>query len=127
MSIIQYKSSDELAMHAVKGLQDKKGIEIVLINLKNTPNSVTDYFVIASGSSDTHVDALSISVDKVLNEECNEEPMSVEGRTNREWILLDYGNVIIHVFKESARKFYALEQLWGDAEITKIEEKEVND
>lgn len=117
-----FKSSDELATATIKGLQDKKGLEIVLINLKNIPNSVTDYFVVCSGSSDTHVDALAQSVDKVVEEECFEIPLSTEGRTNKEWILLDYGNLIVHIFKESTRAFYGLEQLWGDAEIIKIEE-----
>lgn len=118
-----YKSSDELAAAAIKGLQEKKGAEIILIDLKKTPNSVTDCFVICSGSSDTHLDALAQSVDKVVEKECLEIPLSTEGRTNKEWILLDYGNVIVHIFKDSTRAFYALEQLWGDAEIIKIKEK----
>ena len=90
--------------------------------MRELDNAFTDYFVICTGNSDTHLDSLGESAKKTLSEELGEEPVSLEGRTNREWILLDYGNLIIHIFKEEKRSFYGLEDLWGDAKITYIED-----
>ncbi|TDN37304.1 ribosome silencing factor [Hymenobacter sp. UV11] len=116
------QDSDTLADVAVRGLQDRKGMDIVVLNLKELKNAVADYFIICSASSDTQLDALARSVEEEVEKVTGQAPWQSEGRTNREWILLDYVDVVVHVFLRDRRQFYALEELWGDAEITRIED-----
>ncbi|AMR29032.1 ribosome silencing factor RsfS [Hymenobacter psoromatis] len=116
------QDSDTLADVAVRGLQDRKGMDIVVLNLKELKNAVADYFIICSASSDTQLDALARSVEEEVEKVTGQAPWQSEGRTNREWILLDYVDVVVHVFLRDRRQFYALEELWGDAEITHIED-----
>ena len=116
------QDSDTLAEIAVRGLQERKGQDIVVLNLKALKNAVADYFVICSASSDTQLDALARSVEEEVEKATGQAPWQSEGRTNREWVLLDYVDVVVHVFLRDRRQFYALEELWGDAEITYVEE-----
>lgn len=102
-------------------MQEIKAENITIIDLKGILNSVSDYFVVCTGNSDTQVDSIAQSIDKMVSEGANESPMNVEGRTNREWILLDYGNVVAHIFRKDKRDFYQLEELWGDAKIINVE------
>ena len=117
-------SSDALSTLIVKGLQEKKGLDVTLLNLTKIPNAVADYFVICSGSSDTHTSSLADSVEFEVKKDSGEYPIAKEGKNNGEWILLDYGNVVTHIFQKSTREFYSLEGLWGDAEITKFKDTE---
>ena len=112
---------DQLVQFVVKGMQEKKAEDIVIIDLRDIPNSVADYFIVCSGNSDPQVDAIAQSVDSEVHKGLKENPTHVEGRTNREWILIDYIDVVAHVFKKSNREFYDLEGLWGDAKMIKIE------
>ena len=121
-STLVRQDSDTLAEIAVRGLQDRKGSDIVVLNLKELKNAVADYFIIASASSDTQLDALARSVEEEVEKVTGQAPWQSEGRTNREWILLDYVDVVVHVFLRDRRQFYALEELWGDAEITYVED-----
>lgn len=121
-SIQVRQDSDTLAELAVRGLQDRKGQDIVVLNLKELKNAVADYFIICSASSDTQLDALARSVEEEVEKVTGEAPWQSEGRTNREWVLLDYVDVVVHVFLRERRQFYALEELWGDAEITYVED-----
>ena len=116
------QDSDTLAEIAVRGLQERKGQDIVVLNLKELKNAVADYFVICSASSDTQLDALARSVEEEVEKVTGQAPWQSEGRTNREWVLLDYVDVVVHVFLRDRRQFYALEELWGDAEITYVED-----
>ncbi|GAA4367024.1 ribosome silencing factor [Hymenobacter saemangeumensis] len=102
-------------------MQDKKASDIVVLNLKELKNAVADYFVICSANSDTQLDAVARSVEEEVEKLTGESPWQTEGRTNREWVLLDYVDVVVHVFLRDRRQFYALEELWGDAEISYIE------
>jgi len=106
----------------VKGMQEKKASDIVVMDLRKIKNAIADFFVICSGSSDTQLDAITDSVDDEVYKVFNEHPWHSEGKTNREWMLLDYANVVVHVFRKDRREFYALETLWGDAQISHIEE-----
>ena len=115
-------SSDILSNLVVKGMQERKGLEVTLMNLKEIPNSVSDYIVICSGNSDTHVSSLADSVEVEIKKETGDFPLSREGKNNGQWVLLDYTNVVVHVFQKSAREFYSLEKLWGDAKITKFDD-----
>ncbi|OON66199.1 ribosome silencing factor [Hymenobacter sp. CRA2] len=117
------QDSDNLAELVVRGMQDKKASDIVVLNLKHLKNAVADYFVICSASSDTQLDAIARSVEEEVEKTTGQNPWQSEGRQNREWVLLDYVDVVVHVFLRDRRSFYALEELWGDAEISYIEEE----
>jgi ribosome-associated protein len=114
-------NSDILAELVVKGMQEKKASDIVVLNLKSLKNAVSDYFVIASASSDTQLDAIATSIEEEIYKATRQNAWQTEGRTNKEWVLLDYVDVVVHVFLKDKREFYALEELWGDAGIQRIE------
>jgi ribosome-associated protein len=118
-------SSQELSQLVVKGMQERKATNIVVMDLRKVKNAFTDFFVVCSGNSDTQIDAISESVDKEVWEATRNNPRSMEGKANREWILVDYYDVVVHVFKKDRREFYKLEELWGDAEFTYIDDDAV--
>ena len=120
-STLVRQDSDTLADLVVRGMQDKKASDIVVLNLKELKNAVADYFIICSANSDTQLEAVARSVEEEIEKVTGESPWQTEGRTNREWVLLDYVDVVVHVFLRDRRKFYALEDLWGDANISYIE------
>ena len=107
------KEPKELALIAAKALSDKKGKEIQVLEIADL-TTLADYFVIATGSSNTQINALIDSVEKVLTEEAGEEPLHREGYRGGTWVLLDYGCIAVHVFNAEAREFYDLERLWRD-------------
>ena len=84
--------------------------------------AVADYFVICSGNSDTQIDAISESIEEQVQKATNQKPWKREGREQREWILIDYVDVVVHIFNKEKRKFYGLEELWGDARIQRLSE-----
>ncbi len=106
----------------IKGIQEVKGEDISVIDLRNIENSVCDYFVICTARSSTNAKAISDSVEKETELGLDDRPWHIEGKNNAEWILLDYSELVVHVFTEEARDFYGLEDLWADAEISKIKE-----
>jgi ribosome-associated protein len=118
-------SSQELSQLVVKGMQERKATDIVVMDLRKVKNAFTDFFVVCSGNSDTQIDAISESVDKEVWEATRNNPRSMEGKANREWILVDYYDVVVHVFKKDRREFYKLEELWGDADFTYINDDAV--
>jgi ribosome-associated protein len=111
-------ASPALSKLVVQGMADKKGQSIAVVDLRTLKNSIADFFVICSGTSDTQVDAISDSVEEVIEKLTGEQPWRREGKMNKEWVLLDYGDVVAHVFQKSKRSFYGLEELWGDADIS---------
>ena len=113
--------SEKLSQYIVKGMQEKKAADIVVMDLRKVRNAVADFFVICSGSSDKQLDAIADSIDDEVYKGLKENPWHAEGKNNKEWMLLDYSNVVAHIFKKDRRNFYSLEKLWGDAEITEIE------
>lgn len=104
----------------VEGMQENKAKDIVVLDLREIPNSVCDFFVICSGESSTQVDGISNSVTRNTRKVLQEKPWHIEGKTNSEWILLDYINVVAHIFYKDARPFYDLEDLWADAKRTNV-------
>lgn len=112
-----------LADAAIKGIMEKKGKNIVRLNLKNISNSVCNYFIICEGDSSTQVSAIADSVEDTVRKETNERPYHSEGFENSEWILIDYVDVVVHVFQPEIRMFYNLEKLWADAEAEKFTAK----
>ncbi len=107
----------------VDGMEDVKAKNITILNMENLENSVCDYFVICEGTSNTQVKAISNSVDRNVREHTSEKPWHTEGLENAEWVLIDYVNTVVHIFQSEARQFYDLEGLWGDAEVTVLEQK----
>ena len=103
----------ELALTAVKALDEKKGKEIQAIEI-TALTTLADYFVIASGTSNTQINALCDAVEKALKEQADEMPLRREGYRDGTWVLLDYGCLAVHVFSQEAREFYGLERLWRD-------------
>lgn len=116
------ENSDILAELVVKGMQEKKASEICVIDLKSLNNAVSDYFIISSANSDTQLDAIARAVEEEVFKITNQNPWQSEGRIHKEWILLDYVDVVVHIFLKDKREFYALEELWGDAPIRYIED-----
>lgn len=110
-------SSKQLSQVVVKGMQEKKAEDIVVMDLRKVNNAVADFFVICSGNSDTHIDAIAESVDEVVSKLSGEDPWHREGTNNKTWVLLDYVDVVVHIFNHDKRAFYELESLWGDAVI----------
>jgi ribosome-associated protein len=114
-------STDELIALIIDGIEDVKGVEINLLDLREIENTVCDYFVICNGTSNTHVNAIVSSIQKKVSKSIQSKPWKVEGTDNSEWVLLDYVDVVVHVFQRPIRERYDIEGLWGDAKLTAIE------
>lgn len=112
--------ADDMIAVILKAMDEVKGNDIQILDLREIENTVCDYFVIATGTSNTHVNALSGAVQKQVGKLCKEKPWHVEGEQNSEWVLIDYVNVVVHVFQQKTREYYNIEDLWGDAKITSI-------
>jgi ribosome-associated protein len=118
---VKKKNQEELLRDLViDGMQEKKAKEIVCIDLRNLKNAVTDFFVICHADSKAHIDAIAKSVEEFVYKKQGESPYHKEGQSNSEWILIDYLNVVVHIFRHEQRDFYGIERLWADAEIQRI-------
>ncbi len=104
-------------------IREKKGHQIVSIDLTEVENSICDFFIICHGESTTQVSAIAESIEKKLKEEASIRAHHVEGMQNNQWVLLDYFDILVHVFQEEYRSFYRLEELWADGKITRVTEK----
>lgn len=109
-------TSTELSQQVVEGMHEKKAENVVVLDLRKIHNAIADFFVIASGNSDTQIDAIADSVEEVVHKKSGQNPYNREGKQNKEWILLDYVDVVVHVFKKDVRSFFDIEALWGDAD-----------
>lgn len=105
----------------VDAIQDTKGEDIMVFDLSGIENSVAETFIICSGGSNTQVAAIAGNIEKKVRNEVKERPWHVEGTENAMWVLVDYVSVVVHVFQKHIREYYDIEELWGDAKITKIE------
>ena len=104
----------------VEGMQENKAKDIVVLDLRNISNAVTDFFVICSGESSVQVDGIASTIQRHTRKELQEKPWHQEGKNTSEWVLLDYVSVVAHIFYKDARHFYELEDLWSDAIRTDI-------
>lgn len=111
------KPSSKLINSIIKGLEEKKGFDIKSMDLTHIPNAVTSTFIICSGNSTTQVDALADSVLEQAYKSTKEKPWHIEGRENKEWILVDFVDVVVHIFIPEVREFYGIEELWADAKV----------
>jgi len=123
LKIKQKINSDKLSSFIANCMDDKKAIDIRIINLKNIKNSITDYFVLATGNSNIHIDAIADGVQVDVYKKYKERPWKKEGLENSEWILIDFVNVVAHIFDENKRDLYNLENLWGDGIIKEFNTK----
>jgi len=117
---IKDNDSQVLCDTIVEGMQENKANDIVVLDLREIGNAVCDFFVICSGDSSTQVDGISASVVRHTRKELSEKPWTIEGKSNSEWVLMDYVSVVAHVFYKDTRSFYDLEDLWADAKRTNI-------
>ncbi|MCO4805135.1 MAG: ribosome silencing factor [Flavobacteriales bacterium] len=114
-------NSEKLTDIIVNGILEKKGLEIKVLDMRKIGNAITDFYIICHGTSDRQVDSISDSIEEIVRSQLEEKPISVEGRTQAEWILMDFTDVIVHIFQEDVRSHYALEDLWADAQVKTIE------
>lgn len=112
--------AEQLVDAIVYGMEEVKAHDIVVMDLRKVPNALSDYFVVCHGTSNTQVQAIADSVEKETFSMLQDEPAHREGARNATWILMDYVNVIVHIFSKDARDFYALEDLWADASVKRI-------
>ncbi|MCQ2608180.1 MAG: ribosome silencing factor [Bacteroidales bacterium] len=107
-------TATQLVKTIVEGIREKKGKNILSLDFKKIDNAICRYFVVCEGDSSTHVDAIADSVEEYVRINAGEKPWGSAGYENAEWIFLDYGDVIVHVFQPHIREFYKLEELWAD-------------
>ncbi len=115
--------SVELVNAVIQGIIEKKGKEVVSLHLGKINSSVCDFFVVCHGTSRTHAEAIAHSVEEEVRKLTGQKPARREGFSNAEWMLLDYMDVVVHVFQEPVRRFFQIEDLWADAPVTKIKDE----
>lgn len=113
-------NTQKLLLAIIDGIEEKKGEDIVTLNLKEIKNAMADYFVICHASNKIQVEAIVRSIEEKVFKKVKEDAITIEGKQNAEWVLLDYFTVVVHVFLAEKRAFYGLENLWADAEEEKI-------
>ena len=113
-------NAQEVINQIVEGIQDKKGKEIVIVDMLELGNSICDYFVICQGGSPAQVNAITGSIEDTVRENCGRKPYAIDGLRNAQWVAMDYGDILVHVFQPEVRKFYDIEHLWADATLTVI-------
>lgn len=107
--------AERLVNAVVQGMQEVKARDVVHLDLRNVPNTICDHFVICHGDSDTQVEAIAGSVEKFTRERAGEKPWHSEGQESKGWVVIDFVDVVVHIFHREKRRFYQLEQLWSDA------------
>ena len=112
--------TDLLISEIIKGMEEIKAQDIQILDLREIENTVCDYFIICTGTSNTQVNAIVNSVQKTVSKALQEKPWHIEGSDNAEWVLMDFVHVVVHVFQKHIREFYDIESLWGDAKTMTI-------
>ena len=113
-------TAEALSKVIIRGMEEKKASEILVLDLRKIKNAVTDFFVICSGNSDTQLEAISKSIEDEVYKVGEKNTYRVEGKANGEWVLIDFSDVVAHIFIKGKREFYGLEELWGDANAIRI-------
>ena len=114
------KEKNNLLNSIINGIQEKKGKNITTIQLKGIPGAICDYFVICEGNTPTQVSAVAESVEEIVKKKTKESPIRIQGHQRAEWIGIDYGNIIVHIFVPELRNFYNLDHLWEDAKMEQV-------
>lgn len=113
--------NEQIVAKIVEGIQERKGKEIVVVNLTKLKESPCNYFVICEGDSSVHVNSIAKSISEWVRDQIDIRPYATDGFENSEWIAMDYGQIIVHVFQKHIRDFYDIEHLWADAQLKRIE------
>ncbi len=121
--MVKKTNTDALLAHIIEGVEEVKGEDINILDLREIENNVCQYFVVCSGNSNTQVRAISSSVQKVVSKALREKPWHVEGQDTSEWVLMDFVDIVVHIFQKQTRSHYDIESLWGDAKQTLVESK----
>ena len=116
------RKSDVLVKAIIDSIKQHKGQEVISLDLRGIETAVCDFFIICHGTSNTHIASIAENIRKKISKQMKEKPWHPEGETNKEWILMDYFNVVVHIFNKEKRDFYKLENLWADADIKYIEQ-----
>ena len=114
------RTTDQLITVIIEGIEDVKGQNVNILDLREIENTVCDYFIVCEGTSNTQVNAIVNSIQKKVSKQLKDKPWHIEGSDNAEWVLMDYVNVVVHVFQKHIREYYDIESLWGDAVMTDI-------
>ena len=113
-----------LLENIIMAIQDVKGKEIVSLDLRKIDSAICKYFVICTGNSSKHVNSIEGNIKKAIYQDLREKPWHIEGNNVGEWVLMDYSDIMVHVFQEKTREFYKIEEFWGDAKFINYKEKE---
>lgn len=116
--ISRLTKSSKILKTIIKAIQDKKGERLVLLDLRKIPEAVADFFLVCEATTNVQVRAIAHNVEDEVKKEIGEIPFHHEGHQNMQWVLIDYVNIVVHVFQPEQRKFYRLEEMWSDAEAT---------
>jgi ribosome-associated protein len=116
------QQAEQLNHWIIEGIRDKKGKNIVQLDLRKLEDAPADFFIICEGDSNVHVKSISDSIHQKVKSELQAMPTHTEGSMNARWILMDYFNTVVHVFYPETREFYEIENLWSDAEVTEFAE-----
>ena len=108
----------------INAIQDVKGKEIISLDLSKIDSAISKYFVICTGTSNTHVNSIESNIKKTISRDLGEKPFHIEGNNISEWVLMDYSDVVVHVFQQKTRAFYNIEDFWGDAKFKNYKEEE---
>jgi ribosome-associated protein len=114
------QNTDSLINKIIEGIEEVKGQNTTIIDLRELENAVAQYYIISDGTSSTQVNAISDSIRKTVSKALQQKPWHIEGRNNSEWILMDYVDVVVHVMQKAVREYYAIEELWGDGKIMQL-------
>jgi ribosome-associated protein len=118
--MIKTQNTDQLISKIIDGIEEVKGQNISILDLRDIDNAVTQYFIITEGTSNTQVNAIADSIQKTVSKQIHQKPWHIEGEDKAEWILMDYVDVVVHVMQKPIREYYNLEELWGDAQIMEL-------
>ncbi len=114
-------TTEKLVETVIFGILEKKGLEITKIDFSGMSNSICKYFIVCHGTSNSHIDAIAYSIEEQVFKQLGDKATYTEGKENKEWILIDFIDVVVHVFQEPTRRFYNIEGLWADAKINTIQ------
>lgn len=114
--------NEQIVNKIVEGIQERKGKQIVIVNLTKLNEAPCSYFIICEGDSNVHVNAIGMSIKEWVHDKIDIKPYATDGFINCEWIAMDYGQIIVHVFQRHTRAFYDIEHLWSDAQLKKIQD-----
>ena len=120
----QIDATNILLENIVNAIQDVKGKEIISLDLRKINSAICKYFVICTGTSSTHVNSIESNIKKTISRDLGEKPFHIEGNNIGEWVLMDYSDIIVHVFQQKTRAFYNIENFWGDAKFKNYKEEE---